>query len=244
MSGPWAAARATAPATASRSSEVGLIVEGRRRALGGGPILSRVVAGGGATTGGAADVGCGIANLGAGGGGVGGGGATVGDADACAEAVETGSRVAAGAASGSGANVVPWSQGFSGSCGWTGCQRGRGSSTAAARAGRSRAGGVGAGRSGPDGDRDGGRLESALCRASGRHRVSDFEVIGSDALRGSNGQFGRSRPLKRGMSLSRRSPAARPGLFSSALPFCAPEYAPPRSSGEKVPFLTSPWTWA
>ena len=200
-------------------------VEGRRRAMGGRPLLSiaavgdgPVGAGGGATANGAAGVagwaaasgavgpGCTAVAVGSGGGGA-----------ACG----SGGRGATGA---TGATGMPRPAGGPGSGVFSGFHRGTGGAGAgAARAERASAGGAAGGRSGPEGDRDGGRVVSALCRTSGLHRVSGLEVTGSEELRASNGQFGRSAPLKRGKGSVCRTPVPWPGVRSSALPFRAPE---------------------
>jgi len=179
--------------------------------MGGRPLLSiaavgdrPVGAGGGATANGA---------VGPGGGGT-----------ACGSGGTACGTGGAGGAGGAGGNDMPRSAGGPGSGVFSGFHRGTaGAGAGAARAERAGAGGAGEGRSGPEGDRDGGRVVSALCRTSGLHRVSGLEVTGSEELRASNGQFGRSVPLKRGKGSVCRTPVPWPGVRSSALPFRAPE---------------------
>ncbi len=205
--------------------------------MGGRPLLSiaavgdgPVGAGGEATANGAVGPGCRAVAVGPGGGegeggGGGGGGAACGTGGtACGTGGGGGGACGLGGmacgAGGAGVNGMPRSAGGPGSGVFSGFHRGTaGAGAGAARAERASAGGAGAGRSGPEGD----RVVSALCRTSGLHRVSGLEVTGSEELRASNGQFGRSAPLKRGKGSVSRTPVPWPGVRSSALPFRAPE---------------------
>ena len=136
---------------------------------------------------------------------MGAGGAGGGSAMGCGGARVAGEVVGEGGGAASGsvttrANDGPRSSaGRSGAGASLGFQRGTGGAGAGtALRGWLSVGGARAGRSGPEIVRDGGRLVSGTCCASGLHRFSGFGVTDSEGLRASKGQFGLSVRPKRG----------------------------------------------